>query len=60
MINETDCKGVNMEFSISKYLGFTDEEIAKAFAEEESFEFPLKSRKLRPGILRVRESALTQ
>jgi hypothetical protein len=60
MINEADCKEVSMEFSISKHLGFTDEEIAAAFAEEESFELPLKTRKVRSEILRARQTAPLQ
>jgi hypothetical protein len=56
MISKTNCKGANVEFSISKHLGFTDEEIVKTFAEEESFELPPRSRKIRSEILRSKET----
>lgn len=39
-----------MEFSVSKYLGFTDEEIAHAFEEEKKFEFSLSKKQLQASL----------
>lgn len=40
----------NMEFSVSKYLGFTDEEVSQAFEEEEKFEFSLSKKQIQASL----------